>query len=176
VFVADGDYVEKVKSEVRLSLTSAKAPTANQLQKRLDKQQRQLGKVKGTTAFNRSLGKDSSSDPQRSIEEALQTQFEWVWDLLAVENEDFDPKAKSTRPPAAQPKPLSGRRSGLHLGEGVPIRVQADGATAQEKWLASHKVLSARGKRKPVVLSGEMEARVIKTRVEVMEGHWQEIS
>jgi hypothetical protein len=111
VFVADGDYVEKMKSEVRLALTSAKVPTANQLQKRLDKLQRQLGKVKGTAAFNRSLGKGSGSDPQRSIEEALQAQFEWVWDLLAVENEDFDPGAKSSRPPAAQPEPLE-------LGEG----------------------------------------------------------
>ena len=49
------------------------------------------------------------------------------------------------------------------------LRVQEDGATAHEKWLAGKKLPTAKGKRKPVDLTPQMESRVMLTLQGVME-------
>ena len=106
VFVANGDFEEKTKSEERLELTRGKVPTANQLQKKLAGLQEVKGKEEGARAFNKMLREDPTADPQRTIENTQQKQFDKLWTVLGVENKDYDPEKESIRPPTAKPKPL----------------------------------------------------------------------
>ena len=126
VFVADGDFVEKVKSKERLELTQGKAVTENILQRELAAKQKSLGVREGARAFNKRLRPegDLEEDPQATIGRVLQENYSHAWDVLGVLNRDYDPTKSSSRPPPPAVVPLT-----LPEGYRPPVNGHLTGAS-----------------------------------------------
>ena len=102
--VPDRDFPEPSVSDIRLTSTQRVPPTSTQLYRSLDSYVRAFGTHIGHQKFCKANDAAENSCPHLLIETMLQSQHQWFYDLIKVENQDYDPSF--TRDPPAPPQPF----------------------------------------------------------------------
>ena len=102
--VPDRDFPEPSVPDIRLTSTQRVPPTSTQLYRSLDSYVRAFGTNIGHQKFCKANDATENSCPHLLIETMLQSQHQWFYDLIKVENQDYDPSF--TRDPPAPPQPF----------------------------------------------------------------------
>jgi len=100
----DRDFPEPSVSDIRLASTQRVPPTSTQLYRSLDSYVRAFGTHTGHQKFCKATDAAGDSCPHLLIETLLQSQHQWFYNLVKVENQDYDPS--DTRDPPAPPQPF----------------------------------------------------------------------
>jgi len=108
--VPDRDFPAPSKSKIRQESTCSVPPTSTQLYRSLDSYCKRFGPEQGPSKFCLANEAPADADPHRIIETILQHQHRWYYDLVRVENQEYDPSFIRPSPPAPAPLKLSDKQ------------------------------------------------------------------